>query len=142
MNAVNDAAGEVLWQRVLNGRYAAIVVRRAEFRGVLELWDGAKLLLQRDVTLAYGAVGGPNPENIQAWEEICTKFVENWTSKFFCACCKKEVPRKDLIITEDTPETVLCKRCADPWGDYIGMGLVSAFVALVIWAALKVFGVL
>jgi hypothetical protein len=142
MNAVNDVAGEIVWQSVLDGSYTAIVVRRAQYRGVLELWHGAKLLLQREVGLAYGAIVGPDVENIKEWEDICERFIENWTRKFFCACCKKEVPRKDLIITEDTPETVLCKHCASPWGDYIGLGLVISFVALIIWAALKVFGVL
>jgi hypothetical protein len=140
--ATTDVAGDIVWQSVLDGRYTALVVRRAQFRGVLELWYGAKLLLQREVGLAYGAIGGPNVENVQAWQKICTQFIENWTRKFFCACCKKEVPRKDLHITEDMPEKVLCKRCASPWGDYIGMGLVSAVVLLIIWAALKVFGVL
>jgi hypothetical protein len=136
------AVSDIVWASLLDGRYKAVVVRKGSYRGSLELWEDTELLLERGVGLAYDATFGADIENVHEWQQICQQFIDNWTRKFFCACCKKEIPRKDLQIVEDMPERIFCKRCMNPWGDRIGIGLVITIVALILWALGRSFGVL
>lgn len=67
----------IIWTSTLDGRYTVAVRRLAESRGELTIHDGDKLLHREEVGLAYGAIFGPDVDDLGKWQDIATKVVDN-----------------------------------------------------------------
>lgn len=67
---------QIVWSNQLDNRYDVRVERLDGHRGELVVMDGDKELLREEVGLLYGAVYGPDIENVDEWEERCAAFVD------------------------------------------------------------------
>ncbi len=70
---------ETIWQAKLDDRYDCLVTRVNEAHGQLTVTDNTdkKVLLEREVTLAYGAQFGPDVDDVADWEEWCIQTVDS-----------------------------------------------------------------
>lgn len=66
----------ILWESQLDARYACQVVRLSEGMGRLTVKDGDKVLLDKEVPLAYGAAFGPDVDDVLAWQQDCMAVVD------------------------------------------------------------------
>ncbi len=74
-----DIKRQVVWQATLDDRYDCRVERTGERQGELIVEDtrGERLvLLTQTVSLSYGAVFGPDIADVQEWEALCEKVVD------------------------------------------------------------------
>lgn len=70
---------QVVWQATLDERYDCRVERIDGRRGELtveDTRDGRLVLLRQTVTLSYGAVFGPDIQDVREWEVLCEKVVD------------------------------------------------------------------
>lgn len=58
-------------------RYDVKVLRKGSYEGILQVWDNGTLLMEKDVTLSYGAVFGPDVADVAEWEKLVANFVDN-----------------------------------------------------------------
>lgn len=65
-----------IWTSTLDGQYAVKVTRLAGYRGELTIHQGEKLIHKEAVGLAYGAVFGPDIEDVATWQEMAIKVVD------------------------------------------------------------------
>jgi len=61
---------------MLDGRYATTVHRLSRSRGELYIRDGNRLIHRKEVTLMYGAIFGPDIDDVAAWQVIATMVVD------------------------------------------------------------------
>lgn len=68
----------VIWEAELDGKYDCTVTRRSDTLGTLTVTtkDG-KNLYTGIVSLMYGAVFGPDVEDMELWEKMCIEVVDN-----------------------------------------------------------------
>lgn len=66
-----------IWSSMLDGRYAVTVHRLSRSRGELNIRDGNRLIHRQEVTLMYGAIFGPDIDDVAAWQEIATTVVDD-----------------------------------------------------------------
>lgn len=69
---------ELLWQNTVDRTWKVSVVRTSERLGLLEisrLSDGSKIYSEV-VSLAYGAVFGPDYDDVFQWEQIALKVID------------------------------------------------------------------
>jgi len=59
-----------IWSSMLDGRYTVAVHRLGPYRGELTVRDGIGLMHRREVTLMYGAIFGPDVDDVSAWRDI------------------------------------------------------------------------
>lgn len=74
--APEQNSDEEIWSSMLDGRYRVTVHRVSRFRGELKIRDGNRLIHRREVTLMYGAIFGPDIDDVAAWQEIATTVVD------------------------------------------------------------------
>lgn len=70
----------VIYSTQLDGRYILEVVRIDQNYGRLLLWDHQKddaCIMDNEVPLAYGAVFGPDAEDVMKWQDRCAAFVDS-----------------------------------------------------------------
>lgn len=68
----------LVWQAILDGKYGCSVARTADGgRLVVANEETQEILLDRPVTLMYGAPFGPDVADVALWEEICIGVVDN-----------------------------------------------------------------
>jgi hypothetical protein len=65
-----------IWSSMLDGRYAVTVHRLSRSRGELNIRDGSQHIHRREVTLMYGAIFGPDIDDVATWQEIATTVVD------------------------------------------------------------------
>lgn len=67
----------IIWEAKLDNIYECAVVRTGERFGQLTVKDTAgKLLLNEEVGLSYGAVFGPDVDDVRIWESMCIMVVD------------------------------------------------------------------
>jgi len=74
--ASRKRSAATVWTSTLDDRYIVAVRRLAEYRGKLTIREGDKLIHHQEVGLAYGAIFGPDVDNIREWQEIALKVVD------------------------------------------------------------------
>lgn len=65
-------AEQIVWQNTVDGgKWGCKVVRESDYRGRLVVWDvkGENVILDEPVGLSYGAVFGPDVDDVAAWQE-------------------------------------------------------------------------
>lgn len=67
---------QVIWQTTLDEKFACQVVRTGDYKGQLTVKDGETVLLDKEVGLAYGAVFGPDVDDVSAWQDACIEAVD------------------------------------------------------------------
>lgn len=67
---------DTLYSAMLDGRYRLNVTRTGPSFGQLTLADGDALLYSQPVVLAYGAVFGPDVDDVRQWQDIATRIVD------------------------------------------------------------------
>lgn len=75
---------QTIWHGQFDHRYNVDVYRKSGYEGTLKVSDTHKdneILLEKDVTLAYGAQFGPDYGDVQLWCEIATNFVDRMNKK-------------------------------------------------------------
>lgn len=81
----NDSAHErLVWWTRIDGRFQVEVQRTDTHMGELVVYDhqnGDKELLREAVVLSYGAVLGPDADDVAAWQERAIDFVDNELSE-------------------------------------------------------------
>jgi hypothetical protein len=65
-----------VWSSKLDGQYDVTVHRISRNRGELKIQAGNTLIHRQKVTLMYGALFGPDVEDVAAWQEIATTVVD------------------------------------------------------------------
>ena len=65
-----------IWSSMLDRRYTVAVNRLGQYRGELMIRDGAQLIHRQEVSLMYGAIFGPDIDDVSAWQEIATRVVD------------------------------------------------------------------
>jgi hypothetical protein len=68
---------DVLWKADLDNKYQCSVKQTDEFYGVLTIKEGAKVLLERQVSMTYSPVFGPDVSDIAEWESQAIEFIDN-----------------------------------------------------------------
>lgn len=69
-------AEQLIWRAMLDGRFRARVVRSGPYSGVLTIEDEhARVLLRDNVSLSYGALWGPEPLDMQEWQQRAEAFL-------------------------------------------------------------------
>lgn len=72
-------AGDVIWQSTLDERYSCLVTRDDDYHGFLTITDiqgEAELIYSRSVGLAFGAVVGPDVDDVDMWQDICVGVID------------------------------------------------------------------
>lgn len=70
---------DLVWGTVLDGRYQIEVQRIEHYRGelcVFDHQDGNRLLKSWTVGLSYGALFGPDVDDVNDWQERVLEFVD------------------------------------------------------------------
>lgn len=71
-------AANVIWHATLDQHYRIEVVRRTHYTGTLSVTDqrNGTILSEQDVTLSYGAVFGPDVDDVYDWQERALRVVD------------------------------------------------------------------
>jgi hypothetical protein len=72
-------APALLWQAILDEKYGCSVARiDGRFgRLVVANEETKEILLDKEVGLSYGALFGPDADDVAVWEAICVEVVDN-----------------------------------------------------------------
>lgn len=67
----------IIWEEKLDDLYICKVTRISENRGKLTMVDPFdRILLEQDVGLLYGAIFGPDIEDISYWQDLCIGVID------------------------------------------------------------------
>lgn len=68
-----------VWQSRLDKKYHCSVTRLSERKGQLKIVDeeNQNVLLDKEVGLSYGAIFGPDVDDVRTWEEDCINVIDN-----------------------------------------------------------------
>jgi hypothetical protein len=67
----------LVWLAMFDGRYAIKVTRTGPHCGELTVTEGENVLHREPVELTFGALSGPDIDDVVAWHEIAIRFVQN-----------------------------------------------------------------
>lgn len=69
---------DYVWEARLNKKYHCTVTRIAERKGQLKIVDeeNQEVLLNKEVGLSYGAIFGPDIDDVMDWEQTCIETVD------------------------------------------------------------------
>jgi hypothetical protein len=69
---------QVIWETGLDGKYSCTVTRNSERMGQLRVRDKATgaVILDKEVSLSYGAAFGPDVDDVMDWEDACIMAVD------------------------------------------------------------------
>jgi len=79
-----DFGNDVIWQQTLDdGRFTMRVTRVDESIGLLQVFvtEGERKLHEEQVPLAFGAVFGPDMDDVAEWQEITIAQVDRFLLK-------------------------------------------------------------
>ena len=68
--------GNIVWTSTLDGRYTVTITRTHTYQGELVISDGNQKLHQQTVGLMYGAIFGPDIDDVQSWQQIAMEIVD------------------------------------------------------------------
>lgn len=66
-----------VYQNKLDNKYDVVVERIDRDNGILKIIDVNTVLFTEQVKLAWGALFGPDVDDVQRWNEKCIDFVDN-----------------------------------------------------------------
>lgn len=68
----------LVWQAILDSKYGCSVVRIDGRKGrlVVANEETKEILLDKEVSLSYGAVFGPDASDVAQWEDLCCEVVD------------------------------------------------------------------
>ena len=68
-----------VWEARLDNKYHCTVTRLSERTGELKIVneENKQVLLQKEVNLAFGALFGPDIDDVLDWEQMCINAVDN-----------------------------------------------------------------
>lgn len=67
----------IIWEAKLDDIYDCKVTRLSEYKGKLTMINQFdRILLEKEVGLLYGAVFGPDIDDISYWEELCVEVID------------------------------------------------------------------
>lgn len=67
----------VLWRAELDNKYQCSVTQTDQYYGVLKIVEGTKTLLERQVSMTYSPVFGPDVSDVAEWESQAIEFIDN-----------------------------------------------------------------
>lgn len=67
---------DVVWESKLDDIYECKVVRKAPYKGTLTIERDNSVLFNREVSLMYDAIFGPDVSDLAEWEDLCVNFVD------------------------------------------------------------------
>jgi hypothetical protein len=69
----------VVWNSKLDNRYNCEVKRISDYKGQLTVLDeeNGELILNEEVGLSYGSMFGPDIADLQLWQDMIIKAVDN-----------------------------------------------------------------
>lgn len=75
----NAKSDNYVWESRLDKKYQCSVTRLSERTGMLKVIneDTNTVLLEKEVGLSYGAVFGPDMDDVSTWEETCIEVVDS-----------------------------------------------------------------
>lgn len=69
---------EVVWESVLDKKYKCQVLRLGAYHGCLMINDElGKNLTKKPVTMSFDAKFGPDVDDVERWQDMCTEFVDS-----------------------------------------------------------------
>jgi hypothetical protein len=75
-------APNIVWAALLDLRYKIEVVRKRDYAGMLYMFDGKSgdtLMFSKEVSLAYGALFGPDMDDVQTWQNTAIEVIDGRT---------------------------------------------------------------
>jgi hypothetical protein len=67
---------EAIWTSTLDGRYAVTVTRLDKYCGELTIREHNRLIHRHAVGLAYGALFGPDVDDVATWQQMAIEIVD------------------------------------------------------------------
>jgi len=68
--------GNIVWASTLDGRYVVTVTRTHRYQGELVISDSDQKLHQQTVDLMYGAIFGPDIDDVNSWQQIAMDIID------------------------------------------------------------------
>lgn len=69
---------DIVWEAELDEKYKCKVYRMGTYNGALIITDMlGKILLQKPVTMTFGARFGPDVDDVETWQEMCVDFADS-----------------------------------------------------------------
>ena len=70
---------DTVWESTLDKIFKCKVTRSGDYKGVLTVvnTENQFVLLEKEVTLSYRAMFGPDVDDIGYWEELCIQAVDS-----------------------------------------------------------------
>ena len=68
---------DVIWESLLDGRYKIMVTRTGPYRGEWSIHYGDQVLDRKSVGLSYGALFGPDVDDVADWQERAIRFLDD-----------------------------------------------------------------
>jgi hypothetical protein len=72
---------EIIWGSGFDDQYDCKVERLTESRGRLTITVGEDEIYQEEVNLSYGAIFGPDVEDVYTWQTKIAYFIDNVHNK-------------------------------------------------------------
>lgn len=67
---------DIIWESTMDSKYDVKVIGDGDYKGKLQIYEGEKLLMEEPVGLAYGAIFGPDIDDVAQWQERAIEFVD------------------------------------------------------------------
>lgn len=76
---MSDNKVDYVWEARLDNKYHCTVTRVSERKGQLKIvaQENQEVLLNKEVGLSYGAIFGPDMDDVMDWEQICIETVDS-----------------------------------------------------------------
>lgn len=73
-----DSNYNLIWESRLDSKYYCTVIRISERKGILKVIneENQQVLLETEVGLSYGAIFGPDMDDVRDWEETAIDVVD------------------------------------------------------------------
>ncbi len=66
----------LVWTSMLVGRYTVAVRRTRPYRGELTISEADRVLMRKEVGLAFDALFGPDVGDVATWQDEALRFVD------------------------------------------------------------------
>lgn len=71
---------DVIWESVLDDTYTYTcrVTRSGEYTGTLRIWVDDRVIMEKEISLSYDAMFGPDAADVNDWMMTCADYVDEW----------------------------------------------------------------
>ncbi len=70
-------AEELIWKSLPDKHYRVMVIRTGPYRGEWSIHDGDQVLDRQSVGLSYGALFGPDVDDVTDWQQRAIRFIDS-----------------------------------------------------------------